>query len=130
MVKKCSKVCVFIIIIIICHLLLTLHKLLSYSKFSLTSSPFPLPPHFPPSSFLKKGMKAYTTVQGDHQLFRPSQNFERFARSCDRLRLPTLPVEVHFILFYFILFYLFLFLFYFILFIFILFYFILFMFFY
>ena len=40
-----------------------------------------------------EGMKVYTTVKGKNVLFRPEMNFKRLASSCDRIRLPQLPVE-------------------------------------
>ena len=40
-----------------------------------------------------EGMKAYRAVDGTIQLFRPDCNAQRMQDSCDRLCIPTIPVE-------------------------------------
>lgn len=40
-----------------------------------------------------EGMKAYRAKDGSIQLFRPDENGKRMARSCERLMMPTYPVE-------------------------------------
>ncbi len=40
-----------------------------------------------------EGMKAYRTKDGSIQLFRPDENAKRMQRSCERLLMPTIPVE-------------------------------------
>lgn len=40
-----------------------------------------------------EGMKAYVTHEGDVQLFRPMENFNRLNRSLERMCMPTLPAE-------------------------------------
>lgn len=40
-----------------------------------------------------EGLKCYRTANGDFNLFRPSANFERFARSAERMGMAQLPVE-------------------------------------
>jgi branched-chain amino acid aminotransferase len=41
-----------------------------------------------------EGMKAYRRKDGHIQLFRPEDNARRFQESCERLVMPTIPVEV------------------------------------
>ena len=40
-----------------------------------------------------EGLKCYRTPKGEFQLFRPQANFERFARSAERMGMAPLPVE-------------------------------------
>ena len=40
-----------------------------------------------------EGLKCYRTPQGGFNLFRPRANFERFARSAERMGMAPLPVE-------------------------------------
>ena len=60
------------------------------------SAPFTLDPacvvlHYAQEIF--EGMKAYRAVDGTIQLFRPDCNAQRMQDSCDRLCIPTIPVE-------------------------------------
>lgn len=41
-----------------------------------------------------EGIKAYKTVNGDIQIFRPYDNFERFNISATRMCMPTVPEEI------------------------------------
>ena len=59
-------------------------------------APFQLDPacvvfHYAQEIF--EGMKAYRAVDGTIQLFRPDCNAQRMQDSCDRLCIPTIPVE-------------------------------------
>ena len=59
-------------------------------------APFTLDPacvifHYAQEIF--EGMKAYRAVDGTIQLFRPDCNAQRMQDSCDRLCIPTIPVE-------------------------------------
>lgn len=40
-----------------------------------------------------EGLKAYRTKKGEIQLFRPDQNAHRLINSCERLLMPTLPID-------------------------------------
>ena len=48
--------------------------------------------HYGQSIF--EGMKAYKTDEGEVLLFRPDMNAKRFAESCDRMCMPTIPEDV------------------------------------
>ncbi len=41
-----------------------------------------------------EGLKAYSTKNGDIQLFRPDENAKRMQKSCDRLMMPRVPEEL------------------------------------
>ncbi|HJA90826.1 MAG TPA: branched-chain amino acid aminotransferase [Candidatus Jeotgalibaca merdavium] len=47
--------------------------------------------HYGQSCF--EGLKAYRTKEGDIQLFRPDENAKRMIKSCERLMMPTVPVD-------------------------------------
>src|SRR5471030_395214 len=47
--------------------------------------------HYGQSCF--EGLKAYTTKEGNIQLFRPDLNAKRMNESCDKLLMPYVPVE-------------------------------------
>ena len=58
--------------------------------------PIPLEPcamvfHYAQEVF--EGMKAYRAPDGGVRLFRPTENAERFQRSCERLCIPQIPVD-------------------------------------
>ena len=44
---------------------------------------------------LFEGLKAYSTVNGDIQLFRPDMNAKRTNRTCERLCMPTIDEELY-----------------------------------
>ncbi len=41
-----------------------------------------------------EGLKAYSTDNGDHQLFRPMENFKRLGRSAEQLCMPPIDVDM------------------------------------
>jgi len=65
-------------------------KLQTSDKISIPISSTAL--HYGQTCF--EGMKAYRTKEGRIQLFRPEDNARRFQASCERLVMPTIPVEV------------------------------------
>ena len=42
-----------------------------------------------------EGMKAYRTAEGKIQLFRPTENIARMARSCEKLCIPEVPEDIY-----------------------------------
>ncbi len=42
-----------------------------------------------------EGLKAYRTAEGHIQLFRPTENIARMARSCEKLCIPEVPADVY-----------------------------------
>ena len=57
----------------------------------LTLEPSAMVLHYAQEVF--EGMKAYRTADGHIQLFRPMENINRMARSCEKLCVPVIPPE-------------------------------------
>ena len=60
--------------------------------------PIPLEPsamvlHYAQEIF--EGLKAYRTADGKIQLFRPTENIARMARSCEKLCIPEIPEDIY-----------------------------------
>ena len=64
-------------------------RVVPYAPFALDPATVVL--HYAQELF--EGMKAYRTAEGKIQLFRPDCNAQRMQDSCDRLCIPTIPVE-------------------------------------
>lgn len=64
-------------------------KLVEDNKLSISEGSTSL--HYGQECF--EGLKAYSTKDGDIQLFRPDENAKRMQRSCDKLMMPEIPVE-------------------------------------
>jgi branched-chain amino acid aminotransferase len=60
--------------------------------------PLPLPPSISALQYgisVFEGHKAFRTVGGEDVLFRPYENWERLRRSCRRLVLPEVPLDIY-----------------------------------
>jgi branched-chain amino acid aminotransferase len=64
-------------------------ELVNDDKISISDSSTAL--HYGQQCF--EGLKAYRTKDGSIQLFRPDENAKRLQRSCERVLMPTVPVE-------------------------------------
>ena len=59
----------------------------------LTLEPSAMVFHYAQEVF--EGMKAYRTADGHIQLFRPTENIARMARSCEKLCIPEVPEDIY-----------------------------------
>ncbi len=66
-------------------------RIVPYGPLSLEPSAMVL--HYAQEAF--EGMKAYRTAEGRIQLFRPTENIARMARSCEKLCIPPVPEDVY-----------------------------------
>ena len=64
-------------------------KIIPYQNISLDPSTSAL--HYGQAIF--EGMKAYKDSKGEVWLFRPKENFIRFNKSCERMKIPEIPEE-------------------------------------
>ncbi len=66
-------------------------RIVPYGPLSLEPSIMAL--HYAQEAF--EGLKAYRTADGHIQLFRPTENIARMARSCEKLCIPEVPADMY-----------------------------------